>query len=121
MEDLYHTYIEPKIMPYREDWDNKSNDDTFKKSEDVDNLGGWWTFNKPYHSYNTCRKACKVDKRCFQFSYTDGECGFAASFKLGWKALPRDDWKMKSGWHMDKIEKFISENKCKGPEWDNFS
>lgn len=118
---MYKTLIEPKIKSFRDDWDNKSNDDLFKKDDDKDNLGGWWTFNKPYHSYQSCSKACLDDKRCFQFSYVEGECGFGAAFKLGWKSPPRDNYKRKSGWHLDKIAKFMEENQCKGPEWEHYS
>jgi hypothetical protein len=121
MEDMYKTMIEPKIVRYRDDWDNKSDDDVFKKGDDKDTLGGWLAFNKPYYSYRSCSKACLDDARCFQFSYTDGECGFGAAFKLGWKSEPRDNHKRKSGWHLDKIAKFMEENKCNGPAWEKYS
>jgi hypothetical protein len=120
MQDMYHTYIESKIGPFHDDWDNYSIDNIYKKSEDRA-FGGWWAFDKPYYSFNTCSKACKEDPRCFQFSYSDGECGFGAAFKLGWKSLPHHDYKRKSGWHMDKIAKFISENQCNGPAWEQYA
>lgn len=108
------------MVPYRDDWDNKSDDETFKKEDDKDKAG-WWTFNKPYYSYHACSRACKEDPRCFQFSYSPGECGFGAAFKLGWKSPARDNFKRKSGWHQDKIAKFISENQCDGPAWEAYS
>jgi hypothetical protein len=120
-EDFFYTYAQEKIIPSREDWDNVSNDNIYKRSEDKDNFWGWWTSNKPYYSYDSCSKACKEDARCFQFSYTKGECGFGAAFKIGNKRLKKDGVKMKSGWHLDKIAKFTGENACKGPAWDSFT
>ena len=121
IEDFFYTYAQEKIMTSREDWDNVSNDNVYKESDDNDIFGGWFKPNKPYHSYKSCSKACEQDARCFQFSYTERECGFGAAFKVGYKRLPRDRDSIKSGWHLDKIAKFTSENKCKAPDWDSLA
>lgn len=112
--------IEPMIISSRDDWDNKSVDNIYTKSEDDDDdtLGRFEMSNQLYDSYDRCSEGCKEDDGCLQFSFTEGKCGFGTSVKLGERRESQDGVSMRSGWHLDKIAKFKAKNSpCKGPDW----
>ena len=128
MKDIFDAYFLPRLQPRREDWDNYADerffldfnaegaeydDHTLKRAVKEDDKQG---VEKEAHvSFEHCRRACEATKKCFQFRFKDGVCGFGFSMRLG-KPVPGDG--MMAGWNMDKIERWTGKRQtCEEVLW----
>jgi hypothetical protein len=114
--------MRPHLASEREDWDNLSGDLVYESPDVQDEArqGGWWSRNDPksyaYKSIDECIRACKENRRCFQYVYYGQTCKLSTSFHLGGKRLPESDVKFRSGWDLERIAQFQEDNSpCKGP------
>ncbi|KAI1214372.1 glycosyltransferase family 31 protein [Annulohypoxylon truncatum] len=138
--DIYHEFVEPKLKPRRDDWDNMSEDVVYLDPNRGDTFLPWQREKdrlkklqhqlhvpsiemNAYKSFEDCRKLCKTVNDCFQFSYHAGACIYNKSFRLGkptMKAGNRDD-KWISGWDVERIQAWVEEQgQCDDPVWPNF-
>ena len=125
MEELYYLMIAPLMdTSRRDDWDNLSPLEQIRPEPIIKpDFVGKFFLNDSTISYNACRKACEVERKCFQFVYYKDTCKLDTSFKLG---SPRYPWKedgeeirVQSGWMVDRIQDWIKVNSpCEGPNWD---
>jgi hypothetical protein len=65
-----------------------------------------------YRSFEDCGRACEEHPRCFQFDFQDQTCGFSFSYRLGSRKMG-----YRSGWNLQKIDMYRSENVCHEPQW----
>lgn len=114
--------MEQQIVPYREDWDNGSADKILeppKEEADTPMKSSLWKWDEPYKSFNACKKACKEDPACFMWNHHGETCALGRPWKLGEKRLPKDGVIWRSGWNMERINKWIEDNgPCKEPLWE---
>lgn len=116
LKDIFDAYFRPRLQARRDEWDNSSDEafllDFSRAGADYDDR----TLNRAvkeedkqgvqkeaHLSFEHCRRACEEAKKCFQFRFKDGVCGFGFSMRLG-KPVPGDE--MKSGWNVEKIERW---------------
>lgn len=114
--------IGPKVDPKREDWYNLSDDlvyrppgiqgDRQKSHEDMSALE-----REAYVSFEHCGRACEEQPRCFQYSYSNRECSFSYSYRLGRKRYPESGTTFMSGWILARIAEYQAENQCLTSEW----
>ncbi|KAK1760282.1 glycosyltransferase [Echria macrotheca] len=135
MKDIYHHYLEPRIVAKRVDWDNISDDRFYfdpgsgQQHDDADhmmsrmkNLAEYNVFEKKAHlSFEHCEAACQSlpSDECFQFKYRDGVCSFSRSIRLGKPVKRGDDGKHTvSGWDVAKIAAWVATREsCSRVEW----
>lgn len=114
--------IGPEIYAEREDWYNLSDDlfyrppgingDRQKSREDMSALE-----REAHVSFEHCGRACEEQPRCFQYSYSNHECGFSYSYRLGRKRYPESGTTFMSGWNLARIERDQTEHQFSSPEW----
>ena len=121
IKDLYHLYLEPRLVEMREDWDNLSEDvyylDTGVRHEEWESKRAKTELLTPaeakaHLSFEACRQACEENDSCFQFRYHYGICAVSRSFSLGvpTKKEPRMDDKWLSGWDVAKIKAWVKDH-----------
>jgi Fringe-like len=122
IEDFYRGYIESQIVAYRDDWDNESADiviEAPKEEVEQPKKSLRWKWDEPYKSFNLCGKACQENPECFMFRHHGETCSLGRSWKLGRKRLLENGVSWKSGWNLNRINKFKAENSpCKAPLWE---
>lgn len=131
-KEVYHSFLEPKLVESREDWDNSS-DDWFYIGADAqdDELEDWRVDRalmeeekselgkKAHESSEDCARACKEHEECFQWIWRDDYCGMKSSFLLG-RPLKREDGEKSatSGWDLVKIKKWVKvQGDCEEVIW----
>ncbi|RVX72750.1 hypothetical protein B0A52_04149 [Exophiala mesophila] len=93
LQELYQDMVGPKVYAEREDWYNLSDDQLYrppgvdgdrqKSREDMSALE-----LEAHVSFEHCGRACEEQPRCFQYTYSNRECGFSYSYRLGRKRYP---------------------------------
>ncbi|KAL7934835.1 glycosyltransferase family 31 protein [Trichoderma chlorosporum] len=123
IKDLYHRFVAPQLAPVRPDWDNMSDDVLYLNTSstmcDDDQLSKAKTKHlshleaMAHLSFDNCRAACHADKKCLQYRFHQGICGFRRSIILG-SPKPKDDDELNmwmSGWDIDKIQAWVRKHK----------
>jgi hypothetical protein len=135
LRDIYHEFLQPKLVRAREDWDNLADDIYYFDADSPDHEWEEWRLGrlrkeeekndeekKAHLGFSECRAACESvgTDTCMSFKYFDGLCGFGRAFQLG-KPVKRHEQQEKrtmSGWPVAKIEKWIKEQgDCSKVEW----
>lgn len=136
IKDIYHHFVDSKLQPRRDDWDNQSDDrfyvdlnDTTREWEDwrkqrMKNQGKYNELEKKAHlSFDDCAAACKslgIDE-CFQYKFQAGICSISKAFRLGKPVKPESGDNKKrsiSGWDVDKIRQWVEkQGDCKRVLW----
>ncbi|KAI9734208.1 MAG: hypothetical protein M1834_002308 [Cirrosporium novae-zelandiae] len=126
IHELFEFAMEPKLSPLLDDWDNLSDDIRYQSPQIMDDSKSklWNEMSeierKAHESFDACRVACKADINCFQWLYHGNTCKFSKSFKLGYKKYIDDGGSYRSGWDVDKIQRFKVEHlPCQQPDWVN--
>lgn len=127
MKDIFNAYFVPRLQGRRADWDNYADEriliDSAKADEHDDKTRDKAVKEEDkkgaemeaHVSFEHCRRACEESKKCFQFKYKEGVCGFGFSMKLG-RPVPGDG--MVSGWDVDKIERWTAKRaSCEEVLW----
>jgi hypothetical protein len=73
-----------------------------------------------YSSLEGCKRACRADSRCFQYSFSSsspsagGKCFLNERFRFGQRRAPENGVSWHSGWDTEKIEawKMSQEGRC---------
>ena len=66
-----------------------------------------------HKSFEHCKRACHAVDECLQYRWQDDACAMSKNFRLGnpmEEKEGKERWR--SGWAVDKIEKWISEHPC---------
>lgn len=117
------------IPAERENWDNFSEDITYEPPEpETNKLKSLLKEISPppaepvaYESVERCVQACKDMPECFQYTYTDQKCRLQKTFRFGQRKDPDGDKRWKSGWDLDKIQKFKEEHvPCKAVDYTSY-
>lgn len=132
-KDVYHRYLEPKLVEMREDWDNHSDDWFYIDFDAKDRAWEDWRVDravedkekselekKAHESFDDCARACEAHDECFQFGWKDNCCGMKRSFVLGWpvKKEKVERKRTKSGWDIAKINDWVKDQgDCKRVIW----
>ncbi|KEY66949.1 hypothetical protein S7711_06898 [Stachybotrys chartarum IBT 7711] len=133
IKDIYHQFVEPRLKPFRADWDNMSDDWMYVSKELYLHLEEWQrdrvkqkqlskTEEKAHLNSASCREACENHDDCFQWKYEEQICSFAASFKHGRPAKPSTKMAERalSGWNVNKIKAWVIEHDdCGEIVWPN--
>ncbi|EFY95837.1 fringe-like glycosyl transferase family protein [Metarhizium robertsii] len=122
IKDMYYRFVATHLVESRSDWDNGGEDvyyldreaRTYEASEldkaKTDELSDMELV--AHKNSSSCKDVCYSQEDCFQWRYRDGICGLAYNkMRLG-NAVKKDDDEAKrsfSGWHMDRINKWIGE------------
>lgn len=129
IKDFYHYFFEPHLVPWRQDWDNLSDNEWYL---DVNATHEDWQIAKAktenlsplqevaYVNPEACEKACDSIDDCFQWRFHKGICAIDRSFHHGnpVKVHGNPQIRMTSGWNMDRIQKWVAGNDaCDGVDW----
>jgi hypothetical protein len=130
IKDIYHEFLEPKLLESREDWDNLSDDVLYldpssRQFEDWEigrsKKSDMNEFEQVAHlSFGHCRRACESLSDCFQFRYQNGICGTSWAFKLGKPVKkPYEEFmRWTSGWDVKKIDDWVEkQGDCSNWVW----
>ncbi|KUI67521.1 hypothetical protein VM1G_03633 [Cytospora mali] len=123
-KEIYHWFLEQKLVPMRDDWDNQSDDWFYIDFDAQDHEWEDWRIEravkeeeksevekKAHESFEDCIIACEAHSECFQFNWQNDCCGMMSSFRLGTPVKKEDEEKRraKSGWNITKIKKWVEE------------
>lgn len=124
LKEIYHEFVENKLIPVREDWDNHSDDWLYIDQSSEDHEWEDWQIEravkeeekselekKAHNSFDDCSRACEEHDECFQYVWQNDCCGMKRSICLGWpvKKEYEDRKRAKSGWNIAKIKKWVDE------------
>lgn len=121
--DVFDTFVEPNLRPYRLDWDNLSGDWTFSKEKLNDDAEALEV--AAVASPGGCERMCLKERECLQWSHHGLMCMMDRKVRAGRpspKRMPtQPDDKWISGWMLDRIKavKFEATAKCQreGVSW----
>ncbi|ROW06776.1 hypothetical protein VMCG_04145 [Cytospora schulzeri] len=133
LKEVYHAFMEPKLVKMREDWDNQSDDWFYIDFDAQDHSWEDWRVGravgeedkselqkKAHESFDDCARACEEHDECFQFVWQDDCCGMKRSIMLG-RPVKKDNEEKKrpkSGWDVVKIKKWVEDQgECKQVIW----
>lgn len=130
IKDIYKRFIQPHMVPHRDDWDNLSDDELYLNSSsrkyDKGELDRAKTKDltpleeSAHESFEACQKACESLDRCFQYRFHNGICFIGKKIRHGEPKKPTKivDKQYKSGWNMDKITQWVEAHEhCDGVKW----
>ncbi|KAK4462661.1 hypothetical protein QBC42DRAFT_77516 [Cladorrhinum samala] len=135
IRDIFDEFLKPKLTETREDWDNAADNIYYLDLSDPKHKWEDWQINrmkskeklndlekKAHLSFKDCAAACKSVgiNECFQYRYQGGACSFSKAFLLGKpvRKAEHDKDRIYSGWDVDKIKKWIGEQKpCDEIRW----
>ncbi|PKS05588.1 hypothetical protein jhhlp_008106 [Lomentospora prolificans] len=133
IKEIFDEFFTSRLVARRNDWDNSADERFYLDPKAKD----WpdWQLNRAYDeekksetekkahlSFDNCKKACEETKKCFQFSYKEGVCGFSFSMRLG-KPTPakkntKKEDRIHSGWDVPKIKEWADKHKtCQQIHW----
>ena len=132
IKDIFHEFVEPKLVAEREDWDNLSYDRYYLNASAGFSYESWEIDRAHYDgelteleqrahlSFEDCGRMCASKDECFQYRYQNGICGYARAFMLG-KPMKRE-WeerrRWRSGWDLEKIRNWVAAHReCKEIYW----
>ncbi|KAH6695102.1 hypothetical protein F5X68DRAFT_266729 [Plectosphaerella plurivora] len=130
--DVFRAFVEPRLVPHREDWNNLSNNQLYLKKGYTNRKFSDGEVNRAkkeglsevemhaHESFEDCAGACAEESRCLQFRYNDGLCQLGWSISLG-RPMKRElerKSRWMSGWNLTRIEDFVREQgPCGEVEW----
>ncbi|OTA57989.1 glycosyltransferase family 31 protein [Hypoxylon sp. EC38] len=100
--DVFQSYVLPQLSSERVDWDNLS---------DID--------ESTANSFDDCRKICKSQPDCMQFSFSEQSCKTSTALKLGHQVPGDSAERVNSGWMMEKVKDYIErmDEICGSESW----
>lgn len=103
--DVFREFIGPHIdQEVREDWDNGADWRHFAAKEEIErgeNLSEDERRQRPWFSADACREACRSEKVCMMWKYSDDNCYLSDVVKRGHRFS--SEMRVKSGWMLDRI------------------
>lgn len=137
IKEVYHRFMEPRLVQKRENWDNSAEDWFYIDFDAKDHEWEDWRVDKAvaeeeksklgkkaHRSFDDCARACEGHHECFQFVWQDGCCGMKRTFMLGWpvKEEKEEEKRKNSGWDVAKIKKWVkNQGKCKEVIWPDIT
>ncbi|KAF4584423.1 glycosyltransferase family 31 protein [Ophiocordyceps camponoti-floridani] len=133
IRDVFHRFVEDKLLAFREDWDNMSDSahylnasaysysDSELESAKSDNLSALELV--AHRSFDDCRRACQSLDKCMQYHFRNGICSIGHSIRHGKPVQPEKEehkaqWQHRSGWMVKRIQDWVATNdECRGVEW----
>jgi hypothetical protein len=89
------------VLPERRGWDNLASD-----------KGEYGKTGGVLHETSTfegCKKICEKDEKCLQYSYYGNTCSIGMSVRIGFATAADEKGVWRSGWHTERIEKWLAE------------
>jgi hypothetical protein len=130
--DVFRAFVEPHLIPAREDWNNLSGDQMYLKQGYTDRKFSDGELSRAkkdglseaethaHESFEACAGACAGESRCLQYRWQDGMCQLGWSIRLG-RPMKRDNVEKNrwmSGWNLTRIDDFVQQQKpCGKVEW----
>lgn len=128
IKEIYDAFFAPRLVSHRESWDNfadevffldpNAKEDAFVQQtrenalEEEEKRG---LEKEAHRSFAHCRRACEENKKCFQYRYKEGACGFGFSMRLG-RPVPKED--TVAGWNLGKIRRWTGKRQeCREVLW----
>lgn len=132
--DVFHAFVEPALVPEREDWNNLVSDALYlvegytdRKFSDGE-IARAKHGDKPlsdaqahaHESFEACGAACADEPKCLQYRWNDGLCQLGWSVRLG-RPMKREAVHAKrwfSGWNLTRIDEFVQkQGECGEIKW----
>ncbi|KAH7063053.1 hypothetical protein B0J12DRAFT_562235 [Macrophomina phaseolina] len=113
--DVFLDLISPHINEMeREDWDNYADWKRIAPTADVEYgeeiMEDERSSKMAWSSAGACKQACKSEKPCMMWKYSDGICYLGEAVKRGRRSS--SEVRVKSGWMLDRIRD-LEKNECK--------
>ena len=134
IKDIFHKFVEPQLIERRDNWDNGA-DDEYLLDLNAPEFADWEkdrakkegltdTEKTAFKSWENCRDACKEKHDCLQFNFHNQICKIGRKIQLGAPVKGQDDenarWRYRSGWNLERIEKWVKDNdKCGDVSYPN--
>lgn len=127
IKDIYHHFVAAKMTEqHRSQWDNMAGDVTYLDPSPEAGHEDWQIARAKleglseveaaaHRSFDDCWRACDHDGWCFQFVWRNEICVLGHSFALGGPRVEeadKDRWE--SGWHVGRIQAWVSANEACG-------
>ncbi|PFH55125.1 hypothetical protein XA68_10650 [Ophiocordyceps unilateralis] len=133
IRDLYHRFVQDKLVAVRNDWDNLSetanylNASAFQYSD--------WELERArksdlsalelmaHKSFDDCRRVCQSLEKCVQYHFRNGICSISHTIRHGKPVKPEKEehkaqWQHRSGWMVKRIHDWVeAHDNCRGVQY----
>lgn len=133
IKDVFEAFMKPRLVAKREDWDNRAEDRFFLVQTDGGRQFADWEIDRQkkkeeltetekvaHENPEACSAACRETDGCFSWRWQNGLCGLSWTFRMGHpvKKAEQEKDRFTSGWNIEGINKFISNNRnCGKAKW----
>ncbi|KAH8817315.1 hypothetical protein F5884DRAFT_722339 [Xylogone sp. PMI_703] len=94
--NVFNDLIRPHLRSHLTNWDNRASENTH------------FLLNQ---SFEDCQQLCSDDQACTQFRFWQSECQLSSKIILGASTEPQ--YRIDSGWMLDRIDKSTAAMQCK--------